>query len=85
MKCVLCGSMRQLQRHHKFSQSKWAKKLYGELIHDARNIVILCANCHLNKPIPKWNELEFCNVLGIDPRSKTAQAKIQISLFEQKQ
>jgi hypothetical protein len=70
--CLLCGSQEKLSLHHLFSQSKWAVKLYGNLIHDQKNIVTICLDCHLNKPVPKWSEIEFCNALGIVPRSKIA-------------
>lgn len=71
-RCVLCGTDRKLQRHHLFSQTKVNKRLYGDLIHHPSNIVFACADCHLNSPIPKYTEAEFCAVLGITPRSKEA-------------
>lgn len=40
---------------------------------DPKNIMILCIDCHLNKPIPKWNEREFAGALGIEIRSKTGK------------
>ena len=65
-----CGSNSNLQVHHLFSQTKRNKKLYGELIHSMLNTMIVCGDCHLNKPIPKLTEVEFCKRLGIEPRSK---------------
>jgi len=35
------------------------------------NIMYLCNDCHLNKSIPKLTEKEFCEILGIEPRSKS--------------
>lgn len=74
--CQACGQMKpiiQQQQHHRFRQTKWAKKLYGNLIHDSRNIMIVCADCHVGHQSTKiefWTELEFCTALGIEPRSK---------------
>lgn len=70
MKCELCNK-RADHAHHKFSQTKLNRKLYGDLLDDSDNICFLCYNCHLNKPIPKFTEIEFCEALGIEPRSKT--------------
>lgn len=76
MICKVCGENRiYLQCHHLYSQTKQAKKLYGNLIHDRRNILMVCENCHMTKPIPKFTEEEFCNAIGIKPRSKTAKFK----------
>lgn len=70
MICKLCKINQSEHKHHLFSQTKWARKLYGNLIDDPRNLMELCSVCHLNKPIPKYTEIEFCNALGIEPRSK---------------
>lgn len=84
IKCSLCERPAE-HRHHLFSRTAWATNLYGKLIDDDRNIMLLCSTCHLNKPIPKMTEKEFCNKLGIEIISKesklekcrqdTAQAK----------
>lgn len=71
--CKLCKSTENLQLHHLFSQTRLNKKLYGNLIHDFKNIMVLCEECHLHKPIPKWSEIRFCTELGIEPRSKTGK------------
>lgn len=68
--CELCGKHIASDKHHLFSQTSWARKLYGKLIDDPRNIIHLCNGCHTTKVIPKMNELEFCEALGIAPRSK---------------
>lgn len=77
--CPICNKEKIfLQMHHKFSQTKWAKKLYGMLIHDARNIQYACADCHVSHASLEliiWNELEFCSALGIKPRSKLNKGK----------
>lgn len=74
--CQVCYTHPADQLHHKFSQTKWAKRLYGELIHDPRNLMQVCADCHASHASPKlvhWSEQEFCQALGIDSRSKTSQ------------
>lgn len=58
------------ERHHRFSQKGWVKKLYPIRIHDEKNIQYLCYDCHHNKPLDKWTETEFCVNLGIEPKSK---------------
>lgn len=72
MICALCTN-RWEHRHHLFSQTKWARKLYGKLIDHPKNIMLLCSLCHLNKPIPKFTEREFCKALDIQPRSKVGK------------
>lgn len=67
-----------LQLHHRFPQVKWAKRLYGQLIHDKRNLMTVCADCHVGHASPKlvhWDEQEFCVALGIEPRSKLARGR----------
>ena len=68
--CEVCKVRPAEHAHHLFSQSRWAKKLYGDLIHDPRNIMYLCASCHLNDKIPKLTETQFCERLGIEKRGK---------------
>jgi hypothetical protein len=72
MKCEACGKKEATQRHHKFSQTKWARELYGDLLDDARNIQLCCADCHVSHASPNlihWSECEFCKALGIEPES----------------
>lgn len=69
-RCELCGKQ-AMHIHHKFSQTKRNVKLYPEYIHDHRNLMHLCYNCHMNKTVPKMNEREFCEVMGIQTRSKS--------------
>jgi RecJ-like exonuclease len=77
MTCEICGKNSMLQQHHLFSQSKVNKKLYPDFIHDKRNIMILCADCHLNGAIKKYTEQEFCEVMGIEVRSKTGKQRMK--------
>jgi hypothetical protein len=72
-KCPICGEYKPLQKHHKFSQAKWARKIYKSLIDHVKNLLYICSDCHLNKPIPKWTEKEFCEALGITCISKVAK------------
>ena len=74
-KCQKCGATLWLQIHHLFPQKKWAKKLYGDLIHDPKNLQVLCYSCHLNKAPDKLTEKEFCDRLCIEVRSKLERNK----------
>jgi len=75
--CAICKEPCSLiQRHHLFSQTKVNKRLYPEHIHRPENIINVCVDCHLNKPIPKYTEREFCEVMGIAPRSKTERMRL---------
>ena len=68
-----CCYKRATQVHHKFPQRSWAKKLYGDLIHDKRNLQNVCSGCHIEDEHPKlihWTEAQFCEALGIEIRSK---------------
>lgn len=76
MVCHLCFKRQAEHQHHLFSQTKWARKLYGDLLDDKRNIMLLCSVCHLNKPIPKWTEEQFCQALNIEMRSKHGARKL---------
>jgi len=71
MICKVCKVRQAEHKHHLFSKTKLNKKLYGKLIDDKRNIMFLCSVCHLNKPIQKLTEKQFCNILKIEVRSKT--------------
>ena len=71
MICENCHYRPGEHRHHKFSNTKLNRKLYGKLLDDKRNIQMLCSICHLNKPVKKYTEKEFCEVMGIEVRSKT--------------
>ena len=75
MICQICKKNKATERHHLFSQTKVNKRLYGELIHDERNLLWVCEECHKFKAIPKMTEEEFCKKLGIEPRSRTAQLR----------
>jgi hypothetical protein len=68
--CQICFENSATDRHHKFIQSKQNRKLYGKLLDDDRNILYVCSGCHLNDSVPHYSEREFCDILGIEPRSK---------------
>lgn len=61
--CILCGRP-ATQKHHKFSQAKWAIEKYGKKLIDADfNIEWICIDDHVgHRNIPKeliWNERRF--------------------------
>ena len=81
--CGNSGCMkRATDKHHRYSNTKLARKLYGDpkdpdkdyINHDI-NIVFLHNSCHLNKPVPKLTEAEFCKLVGVSPRSKSGRVK----------
>ena len=79
-RCDICKSIWLVGHHHKFPQTKWARKLYGKLIDHPKNIQYACGNCHGSHKSNKlihWTELEFCQALGITPKSKTWKGKIK--------
>lgn len=59
--------------HHLFSQTKINKRLYPDFIHNEKNIIEIDLGCHLNKPIPHISEIEFCILMGIEPRSTSGK------------
>jgi len=68
------------QKHHKFSQTKWARRLYGKLLDDPRNIQIVPAEeniSHAGKSLIFWTEEQFCEALRIESRSETARRRKQ--------
>ena len=62
MICQICGLKSAEEVHHKFSQTKRNKRLYGELIHHELNLEYLCKQCHIDRPT-KWTEYEFRTML----------------------
>ena len=46
-------------KHHKFSNTKLHRRIYGSLIDSEFNIDYLCSNCHLNKTVTKYTEKQF--------------------------
>jgi hypothetical protein len=56
--CALCNKPAS-DRHHLLSHDKRYIKIYGTLIDEPFNIIYLCNNCHLTRPVPKFSELEF--------------------------
>jgi len=69
--CEICGIYTYLQAHHKFSNTKLNRKLYGKLLDHEKNIMFLCQSCHTNEKALKFTEREFCEALGIEIRSKS--------------
>lgn len=78
MLCECCNKRMATQLHHRFSQTKWAKRIYKDLIHHYKNLMRVCADCHASHASPKlehWSEEQFATALQIEPRSKTAKAR----------
>ena len=71
--CEACRKKRGNQWHEKFPQRKWALKRYGQLIYRPENSMWCCEDCnpsHAGLGLIHWNEKEFTEALGIEPRSK---------------
>jgi len=75
MICQICCEHPAEHVHHLFSQSKRNRELYGKLIDHPLNTIPVCSVCHLWKGVPKFTEKEFCDKLGIEPKSKTEKMK----------
>jgi len=74
--CSKCGATGFVSTHHRFKQKAWRRKLYGDLLDDPRNCRYnLCNNkCHKEADsTDTLTEQEFCQIFGIEPRSKTLQ------------
>jgi hypothetical protein len=70
--CSECGK-KAVHKHHLFEQTKQNREFYGKLLDDLRNIKYLCDDCHEWKPVQHISEKEFCELLGIEIRSKTGK------------
>jgi hypothetical protein len=80
MICEVCRVAQATQRHHKFPQRAWARRLYGSLIDSPKNIDMCCSDCHSSHTstnLKIWSELDFCRALGIEPRSKQYRGVIK--------
>jgi hypothetical protein len=83
MHCECCGKIADLrnfgyfQKHHKFSQTKVFRGLYGNLLDHKKNIQHVCRDCHTSHRSEKlihWTEIQYCRALKIKPRSVTGWA-----------
>lgn len=74
MWCKACKKDKAVfHKHHKFHNTKWARKWYGLLLEHPKNIDMVCADCntsHAGLGLTHWTEKEFCKELGIEKRSK---------------
>jgi len=79
--CQCCGKRPANQKHHRWPQRAWVRKLYAREIDDPRNIQFVCAACHVGhhagSKLERWDEIRFCKELGIEPRSKGGQEQWQ--------
>lgn len=74
--CKCCFQNKADQKHHKFSQTKWARRLYGKLLDDPRNLMDVCHDCHASHASPDlihWDEARFCEEIGVEVRSKVGR------------
>lgn len=78
--CEICG-LPTLPFHHKFSQGKLNRELYGKLIDHPDNKQYICLSCnssHQGQASGKlivWHEIDFCRHFGIALRSKSGRMK----------
>ncbi len=59
---------RATQHHHIFPDTKVNRRLYGKRLDHDLNIKLANHNHHAN--MPNMSELEFCEMLGMEPKSK---------------
>ena len=71
--CEKCNVNPATERHHKFSNTKLNRKLYKNFIDRKGNIQLLCYDCHHSKSLDKLTEIEFCEMFGIEPISKSGK------------
>ena len=61
-------------KHHKFSRTGWAMRLYGAKYMDSPiNLEATCNECngsHASPYLTHWDEIDFCLAHGIEPLSK---------------
>lgn len=77
MICPACKKLKSCkQKHHRFHNVLWARKLYGKLIDHPKNLQIVCVDCntsHSGIGLTHWSEKKFCEELGIETRSKVGR------------
>lgn len=64
---------RATEHHHEFPNTKRNRALYGNLIDHDLNVKFVSHDCH--PKMKNISEREFCERLGIEPRSKTEKFK----------
>lgn len=57
--CEKCNGYISEHKHHKFSNTKKNREMYGKLLDLPFNIQFLCSTCHLNKSLDKFTEKQF--------------------------
>ena len=72
--CEVYGDKIANSLHHLFPQNKVNKKLYPDFIHHPKHLLMVHLGNHLNRPMPSLTELEFCKIMGIEPRSKSLRS-----------
>lgn len=71
--CVEIGT----QHHHRYPDTKNNRKLYGDLLDEDENIKFASNKCH--EKMGHFTEVEFCEAIGIEPRSKTGRLKARFT------
>ena len=69
--CEMCNESEATEWHHLFPQTRINKRLYPVEIHDRRNLLKVCHQCH--EGAAHLSEREFCERLGIETRSKSGK------------
>ncbi len=73
MICQVCKTKQATELHHLLPQYQLYKRLYYDYIHHPENLIRVCYDCHHNKAIPKWTEIQFCKHFNIKPRTKSGK------------
>lgn len=71
--CNVCNTRPSTEIHHLLSKSY--ETYYPDFIHHEDNLIAICGICHLNKSIPRLSEIDFCLLMGIEPRTKSGKTK----------
>lgn len=78
--CEVCRTRKATCCHEKFPDRQANRRLYGDLLYLRPNTQFVCIECNAGhcmrgKGLVEWDEFQFCNALGIEPKSKVAIAK----------
>ena len=74
--CQICGKKKAEEMHHLFPQTKQNRRLYPDYIDRFENILAVCPDCHGNRA-HHIDELSFCLLFRIQPKSKSALWKVK--------
>jgi hypothetical protein len=71
--CEDCHEEPATETHHFFENTKDNRALYGKLLDDPKNTIRLGYKCHHDKNPGHISEQKFCELMGIETRSKTGK------------